>query len=64
MDYLDHEMHIFEEGIVNSLFAIELMTFLEQEFEIKIKMDDLDFENFQTVNCIYDFVQRKKENNG
>lgn len=58
---LDRNAKIFEEGLVNSLFAIELMTFLEREFEIKIKLEDLDMENFQTVNLITSFVAFKTE---
>lgn len=60
MDYLDYETRIFDEGIVNSLFAIELMTFMESKFQIKVKMEDLDFENFQTINSIYEFVLKKQ----
>jgi methoxymalonate biosynthesis acyl carrier protein len=58
---LDDDFDIFEAGLVNSLFAIELMTFLEKAFDIKVTMDDLDMENFKTVNSTGRFVQRKKE---
>jgi acyl carrier protein len=58
---LDDDYDIFEAGLVNSLFAIELMTFLEKAFNIKVTMDDLDMENFKTVNSTGSFVQRKKE---
>jgi methoxymalonate biosynthesis acyl carrier protein len=58
---LDNDFDIFETGIVNSLFAIELMTFLEKEFTIKVTMDDLDMENFKSVNATTQFVQMKQE---
>ncbi|MGD2088632.1 MAG: acyl carrier protein [Candidatus Aminicenantes bacterium] len=60
---LDDDFDIFEAGLVNSLFAIELMTFLEKAFDIKVTMDDLDMDNFKTVNSTGQFVQRKKEGN-
>ena len=56
---LDYDLRIFEEGLVNSLFAIELMTFIEKTFEIKVNLEDLDMENFQTVNVIAKFVSKK-----
>jgi acyl carrier protein len=56
----DNDTEIFEEGIVNSLFAIQLMTFLEKEFAIKITMDDLDMDNYKSVNAIAKFVLNKK----
>lgn len=58
---LDDDFDIFEAGIVNSLFAIELMTFLEKTFSIKVTMDDLDMENFKSVNATSEFVRRKEE---
>lgn len=58
---LDNDMDIFEEGLVNSLFAIELMTFIEKSFSIKVGMDDLDMANFRTINCLKSFISRKQE---
>ncbi|MCU0287156.1 MAG: acyl carrier protein [Acidobacteria bacterium] len=58
---LDNDFDIFEAGIVNSLFAIELMTFLEKSFAIKVTMDDLDMQNFKSVSAAGQFVLRKKE---
>jgi len=57
---LKDDDHLFESGIVNSLFAVELMTFLEKTFVIEIGMDDLDMENFKSINATTAFVIRKK----
>ena len=57
---LDHDFDIFESGLVNSLFAIELMTFLEKSFSVKVTMDDLDMDNFKSVNAASQFVLRKE----
>ncbi|MCP5106960.1 MAG: acyl carrier protein [bacterium] len=57
---LGDDFDIFESGLVNSLFAIELMTFLEKSFSVKVTMDDLDMENFKSVNAASQFVQRKE----
>lgn len=61
LEKLDDDFDIFEAGTVNSLFAIELMTFLEKAFNIKVTMDDLDMDNFKSVNATGHFVRRKKE---
>jgi acyl carrier protein len=50
---------LFESGIVNSLFAIQLMTFIEKSFAIEVGMDDLDIENFKSLNATAAFVVRK-----
>ncbi len=57
---LNNDDNLFESGIVNSLFAVQLMTFLEKTFVIEVGMDDLDIENFKSVNATTGFVMRKK----
>ena len=50
---------LFASGIVNSLFAVQLMTFIEKKFDIEVGMDDLDMENFKSLNAAAAFVVRK-----
>ena len=57
---LSDDDNLFASGIVNSLFAVQLMTFLEKTFVIELGMDDLDIENFKSVNATTAFVMRKK----
>ncbi len=44
------------EGYMDSLLLVELIMALEQEFDITIPLDQLDFGNFQTINGIAAFV--------
>lgn len=57
---LDNGDNLFETGIVNSLFAIKLMTFIEITFDIKITMEDLDMDNFRSVNATCEFIAKKQ----
>jgi methoxymalonate biosynthesis acyl carrier protein len=62
--YLQHidlqdDQDIFAMGFVNSLFAIQLITFVEGEFGIAVEDEDLTLENFSTVNAIVHLVKRK-----
>ena len=56
---LDDDDNLFESGIVNSLFAVQLMTFIERTFAIEVGMDDLDIENFKSLNATTAFVLQK-----
>jgi acyl carrier protein len=56
---LDDDDNLFESGIVNSLFAVQLMTFIEKTFSIEVGMDDLDVENFKSINATTAFVVKK-----
>ena len=57
--HLDDDDNLFESGIVNSLFAVQLMTFIEKTFAIEVGMDDLDIENFKSLNATTAFVVKK-----
>ena len=56
---LDDDDNLFESGIVNSLFAVQLMTFIEKTFAIEVEADDLDIENLKSLNATTAFVLRK-----
>ncbi len=58
-DILDDD-NLFESGIVNSLFAVQLMTFIEKSFGIEVGMDDLEISNFQSISASASFVVRKQ----
>jgi len=50
---------IFASGLVNSLFAMQLVLFIEKEFSIKVENEDLDYDNFRTLNAIVGFIEKK-----
>ncbi len=56
---LTDEENIFDLGFVNSLFAMQLVMFIEKEFGIVIDNNDLDLNNFSSINAIGEFVEKK-----
>ena len=51
---------LFKKGYVNSLFALQLVIFLEATFKIRIKNKDITEDNFRTINNICETVSRLK----
>ena len=51
---------IFALGFVNSLFAMQLVMWVEKEFGIEIEDQDLEISNFNSVNAVAELVARKK----
>ncbi len=51
---------IFSLGFVNSLFAMQLVIFLESEFAVRVDNDDLDLDKFRTINNIEKFIEVKQ----
>jgi methoxymalonate biosynthesis acyl carrier protein len=56
--------NIFQLGYVNSLFAMKLLTFVENEFGITIGNEDMDITNFSSVNNIVRLVELKQVPSG
>ena len=51
---------IFALGYVNSMFAMQLVQFVEKEFAVTVEDADLELANFRSVDAISSFVERKQ----
>lgn len=56
---LGDEDDIFSSGYVNSLFAMQLIAWLEKEFGVIVADSDLQIANFNSVSSIATFIERK-----
>ncbi len=52
---------LFATGIVNSLFAVQLVTFIEKNFALELQTEDLEMQNFRSLNAATAFVLRKTQ---
>jgi acyl carrier protein len=55
---------IFALGFVNSLFALQLVMFVEKNFSVSVEDEDLQLDNFSSVNAIAALVGRKTSHGG
>lgn len=53
--------NIVDEGLLNSMELVRLVTELNDEFDIEIKVSDLKPENFRTVDTIFALIKRLEE---
>ena len=51
--------NIFQKGLVTSLFAMNLVHFIEKEFDISIDNTELDLDNFKDINSIVALIGKK-----
>jgi acyl carrier protein len=61
---LSSEDSFLEKGIIDSTGVLELVTYLEKKFEIKIADEELSPNNLDTLNSIVQFVNRKLQEKG
>lgn len=56
---LQPEEDIFALGFVNSLLAMQLVAFVEKEFGVRVEDEDLDLDNFRSIDAIAGLVAKK-----
>jgi acyl carrier protein len=56
---LQDDVDIFASGFVNSLFAMQLVLFVEGEFGVQLGNEDLRLDNFRSITALADLVERK-----
>jgi acyl carrier protein len=47
---------LIQTGILDSLGLVELLAYIEKEFETEISLDDVEIENFHSVAKIAEYV--------
>ena len=45
--------------LLNSLFAMQLILFIEKQYQFKIQNQDLDMKNFNSLDAILTFIINK-----
>lgn len=58
------ETDLLESGILDSFQFVELLLQLEQNFKLRIKIDDIDLEDLRTLARIARLVQANSETSG
>ena len=58
------DQDIFSTGLVNSLFAMQLLSFIEKSFDIEVDDEDLELDNFCSVNAVDAFIGKKRSLSG
>ncbi len=57
-DGITFDVDLFKGRFVDSLFAFEIVRFLEKTFAIKIKNKEITKENFQSIDAMAALVER------
>ena len=58
---LNNDDSFLDQGILDSTGILEIIFFIEDEFGIKIRDDEMVPENLDSVNRIVAFIERKQQ---
>jgi acyl carrier protein len=53
------DIELIESGTIDSLTFVELLAHLEREFSIRIPLENLDLNQFRSIERIGEFIQTK-----
>jgi acyl carrier protein len=53
------ETSLFQKGVLDSMSLAELIAFLEETFQIKVRASEVTFDNLDSVNKVSAFVRSK-----
>ena len=57
---VDPDAEIFTTGILDSLNILNILSFIESEFQLQINPFDINLDTMGTINKICDFIISKK----
>ncbi len=56
---LTDDLDLYENNVLDSFGIIALISFLIEDMGINISVDEMDPENFKSVNAICDFIEKE-----
>ncbi|MGC9057397.1 MAG: acyl carrier protein [Candidatus Saccharicenans sp.] len=59
-DQLDDNMSLIETNTVDSVGILEIVSFIESRFNLKVEDEELTAENLDSINKIARFIERKQ----
>lgn len=58
-DGLEYDTELVKSKYITSLFALQIVQFIEREFRIKLGRKDITEANFHTINAMAELVQQR-----
>ena len=58
---IDPDESLIGSGVLDSLTLLQLISFVEEEFGVTVADSDMDPDNFESINAIEAFLERKQQ---
>ena len=58
---LNIDTDLMEEGILDSLAIVHLISHLEEKYQIEVEAGEVVVDNIGTIKCLTNFIKRKLE---
>ena len=61
IDVPDESVDLIEQGVLDSLNVVDLLLHIEQEWGVRVSVDDAQIDDFRTITSIARYVDRRRE---
>ncbi len=58
---IPNDLDLLQSGILDSLAVLRLVAFIEDQFDIALDPDEIDPENFKSINSMNHLIAKKSE---
>lgn len=58
----ENEKNLVDDGILDSIEIVTIIAEVEEEFGISVEPDEIDPDNFQSIEAIYRLIKSKENN--
>lgn len=52
----DNDLNLMENGIIDSLALVNLITVVEEEFQVSISLETIDLQRFESINKLNELI--------
>jgi acyl carrier protein len=57
----DENTNLIQRGIVDSMSLVRLISFIEEQYDIRVQDEDIVPEHFSSLNTIANFIARRRK---
>lgn len=61
IDGINKDTALIDEGYIDSIQILELAMFIEETYELTLDADDMEVENFASIDAIVNYVSQKRK---
>ncbi len=58
-DALEDNTSFYDSGIIDSTGILEIVSFIEKQFNIRVETHELVPDNFESLSCVAEYLEKK-----
>jgi acyl carrier protein len=58
---LEPDDDLLTSGLLDSLGVMQLVWFIEREFEVQVPPEDVTIDHFESIDAISEYIERRRE---